>query len=153
MLLLEYILSRWHFVLMWLQFSLLRSMQRIFVVNDSSCAAQSAFLSRLHEGLPCRENRVSRKGFFYPCRHERDCRMMLDENKNGKSVERRRRERWKEEWNVCRVKQGIQWKISVMFTGGKYCWWQKRNTSACLVMNINVLISVSNSYMMERQKT
>lgn len=67
------------------------TVQRIFVVGDSSCAAQSAFLSRLHEGLPCRENRVSRERSFYPCRyrHGRDCRVMLDENKNEKSIERR----------------------------------------------------------------
>lgn len=101
--------------------------RRQFIVRRSKRFS----LAVARESLPCRENHVSREGFFYPCRyrHEQDCRVMLDENKSGKSVEREeRREGWKEEWNACRVKQGIQWKISVMFTGGKYCWWQERST-------------------------
>lgn len=59
--------------------------------------------------LPCRENHVSdHDGFFYLCRYrcEQDCRAMLDENKNEKSVEggvikrkMKTRVEWSEEFN------------------------------------------------------
>lgn len=60
--------SHRHFVLTWLQFSLCDHVQRIFVLGDSLDGAQSAFLSRSHEDLPCHENSVRCEGFFYPCR-------------------------------------------------------------------------------------